>query len=656
MPKLSHGEDQLELSLTGAEDFQAALAAVKAIPGRRFDGDRKLWCFPEDPAIAERLMVTVKPELSPDLLGWIKASKKNSQKELVTPLPDDADLIVPWAKQRVHWQPEFVGPKSDPVEFKGLYAFQRAFADFAAGKTGNDAALLLADDMGLGKCGQSSSAIVEWMMRSAGLYDMLANNPNGVPVEGLSCAADMLKWAAVEDGPKLIISPASVKGTWGRELRMWLGQAEPIFVIDGAATPKRRNAQLLDAINNSGWAVINWEQLRVKREIRKVRTRMMHAITGEFLGWKEKDKEVTVLREPLFEETPWVAAVADEAHRAKNRKALTTQGLWRVSAGFKMALTGTPLMNSPDELWSILRWLYPEEYTSYWRFFDQYVDFYEGQYGKIITGVKNADALRFELSTRLVRRTKDEVLDQLPEKTREFVPITLNKKQRKLYDEAEKQLWFEVEQAIKDGDRSALKFAKEVSANPAAVYTVPNGAARIVRLRQIASTPALLGGEDDSAKLDAAVETITDNIGSQFVVFSEFVDTCHILVERLRRLGVSAEAFTGQSDSEDRTRMENDFQAGEIDVLVGTIGAMKEGITLTAASNMIFLERHWTPAVNEQCEDRCHRNGQKNAVTILIFEAEDTVDAQKISPTNAIKSLIVSSVIAKDDVAERRRK
>jgi SWI/SNF-related matrix-associated actin-dependent regulator 1 of chromatin subfamily A len=102
--------------------------------------------------------------------------------------------------------------------------------------------------------------------------------------------------------------------------------------------------------------------------------------------------------------------------------------------------------------------------------------------------------------------------------------------------------------------------------------------------------------------------------------------------------------------------MENDFQAGEIDVLVGTIGAMKEGITLTAASNMIFLERHWTPAVNEQCEDRCHRNGQKNAVTILIFEAEDTVDAQKISPTNAIKSLIVSSVIAKDDVAERRRK
>lgn len=652
MPKLTRGEDQLELSLTGAQDFQAALAAVKAVPGRRFDGDRKLWCFPEEPSVAERLMVTVKPEVSADVLSWVKTAKAEKQQELVTPLPADADLSIPWGTQRVSWQPEFVGPKNDPKPFNGLYGFQRSFIDYTADKPLLSSGVLLADDMGLGKCGQAAGAVIEWQIRKAGMADMLRDNRANIPLDAMTSASDLLKWAGIPNGPKLVISPNSVKGTWARELRsLWLGPDEPVTVVDGS-TPKQRNKQLLEAIKSDGWAIVNWEQLRTKKEERKKRVKIYHPVTREFLKWMEKTEEVTVLREPLFEDTDWIAVIADEAHRAKNRKSLTTAGLWRVNAPLKVALTGTPLMNSPDELWPILRWLFPDEYTSYWRFYDQYVDFYEGQYGKIITGVRNPDALRFELSTRLVRRTKKQVLKELPDKTREFIPVKLNKKQRKLYDEAEKQLWFEVEQAIKDGDKAALSFAKKVTENPSSIYTVPNGAARTVRLRQIASSPALLGGEDDSAKMDAAVEIILDAQPKQFVVFSEFVDSCRILVERLRAKGINAEAFTGQSESDDRTRMENAFQAGEIEVLVGTIGAMREGITLTAADTQLWLERHWTPAYNEQGEDRCHRNGQKNAVTILILEAEETVDTQKIKPINTIKSLIVSSVISKDDVVE----
>jgi hypothetical protein len=68
-------------------------------------------------------------------------------------------------------------------------------------------------------------------------------------------------------------------------------------------------------------------------------------------------------------------------------------------------------MNTPDELWSILHWLFPDEYTSYWDFYETYVDYTEGYFGKVITGVRNPDALRFELHERLVRRTKDQVLD-----------------------------------------------------------------------------------------------------------------------------------------------------------------------------------------------------------------------------------------------------
>ena len=588
MARLTKTDESLEVTLSGlaGEKFPMALAAIKAIPGRRYNGDRKVWELPLDAQVAERIMVTIKPDADAATLSWMKSARLEKQQELVTPLAEDADVFIPWRDT--------------------LYPYQRALVDF----TVNHPRILLADDMGLGKTLQALSAVAEFQIRGN-----------------------------ADAGPKLIVCPNSVKGVWAREIVKWLGPTEPHIIVNGS-TPAKRTKQVAEGIANNAWVIVNWEQLRVRKQEVPV-------------GKTGRTKTVEALKEPLFGSTPWVAVVADEAHRAKNRKSQWTKGLFRVDGALKMALTGTPLMNSPDELWPILRWLFPDEYTSYWRFFDTYVDYYEGQYGKIITGVRNPDALRFELSTRLVRRTKAEVLKDLPEKVREVVPVTLGPKQRKLYDKAEKEMWFEVEQAIKAGDPNAARLAKAVAEGGYnVVYTLPNGAARTVRLRQVASTPALLGGDDDSAKLDTAVEIIGDAQPKQFVVFSEFVDTCHILVERLEAKGLRAKAYTGALSPEERTEAEDGFQGGDIDVLVGTIAAMGEGVTLHAADTAIFLERHWTPAKNEQAEDRLHRNGQKNAVTILILEAEDTVDTGKVGPTNLVKQLIVSSIIAVDEVRE----
>lgn len=644
MSTLSLGDGQLELSFASYRDFQPVADMVKAVPGRRFNGDKKIWEFPDDPTVAERLMVTIKPDMDPALIDWMKRVKAERQKELLTPLPDDADVVVPWARSRVPWQPEKVGRPGEEVSFNGLLGHQRVFTNLAAEKK----RVLLADDMGLGKCAQSLSAVMEFFLRQseiAGAVDM--------PMDAFESAADMIAWADVQDGPKLIIAPSTVKGTWGRELRLWLGQGIPHQIVDGT-TFKARHNQIEQAIKGNAWVVVNWEQLRVKNETQTKKTKIYDPMTGEVLRIAEVKKSVEVMREPLFEKTDWIAAIADEAHRAKNRKSLQTKGLWRVDALLKMALTGTPLMNSPDELWPVLKWLFPKEYTSYWRFFDQYVDYYEGQFGKIITGVKNSDALRFELKDRLVRRTKKEILD-LPEKVRQYVPVTLGPKQRKLYEEAERQLWFEVEQAIKDGDQSAVNFAKAaMSDNPNAVYQIPNGAARMVRLRQILSSPALLGGEDDSAKLDAVENTIVDAQPKQMVVWTEFVGTTHLMVKRLEKYNIKAVSFTGELSPEQRTQIENDFQNGDIDVIIGTIAAMKEGITLTASNEQDWIERHWTPAVNEQGEDREHRIGQRNPVTIRIYEAEGTIDTQNVAVRNAIKSMIVSAVVKKDDVEELR--
>jgi len=500
----------------------------------------------------------------------------------------------------------------------------------------------------------------------------------------------------VENGPKLIVCPASVKGVWARELALWLGKEEPFVVLEGSYGPRKatpaeakalglppekdgkptrltgaqvKSLVILEAVEKGSWVITNWESLRTTTE-QRTKTITTQLPNGEVRRSQRKER-VEVLREPLFGTTQWQAVIADEAHRAKSRKSLQTKGLWKIDAPMKLALSGTPIMNSPDEIWPLLKWLYPDEFgnsiparwkngtciqpsvpkQAYWAFYDMYVDSYNSDYGRVITGAKNPDALRFLLSKRLVRRTKGEKLD-LPPKTRQIIPVTLGKKQRKLYEDAEKEMWLQVEQEIKGGDKSLAKFAKGVEKGKVDIYDMPNGAVRTGRLRQIASTPALLGAEDDSAKLDYAVEIIADAQPKQFIVFSEFVDTCKLLVERLETKGIKAKQFTGSVTPAERTVLERQFQEGDIDVLVGTIKAMGEGVTLHACDTAIFIERDWTPARNEQAEDRIWRVGQDNHVTILILEGVNTVDSSKVNPTNAFKAGLVSAIVKQEAVEE----
>ena len=437
--------------------------------------------------------------------------------------------------------------------------------------------------------------------------------------------------------PKLIICPSSVIGTWEREIRLWLGEEA---VVARGSTRGARERAIRTAIEEGRWLIVNWEQVRAKKE--KVKTR------------NGGTKTVELMKEPLFEETNWLVVIADEIHRAKNRRSQQRRGLRKCRAddGLMLGLSGTPVQNSPDELWPLLEWLWPAEYTSFWRFYDQYVEFYEtgGHYGgRVITGVKNPDALRFELKDRLVRRTQD-ILD-LPGKHRISVPLDLSPEQRRLYKEAEDQMWVEVEQDLASGKivGEDAKHVRDVLDGKATAYRLPNGATRTLRLRQILETPACLGGKDDSATLDAAVDKIMDS-QPPWVIFCEFKATVEALVARLTNKGLVAEPYTG--DQTNRPELEERFQAGQIDVLVGTIKAMKEGITLTAGNYQWWTSRDWVPAVNEQGEDRQHRIGQKNRVTIMIAEPQNTVATGKVKPTNKRKERIVRAVIPKIEIEE----
>jgi SNF2 family DNA or RNA helicase len=439
--------------------------------------------------------------------------------------------------------------------------------------------------------------------------DFLIEHPHSILADEMGLGKTIQSISAVlmatgELGPKLVVCPNSVKVKWRKEIKSWTGQEA--FIIDGKNAPKRKS-QLDRAIKQNAWVIINWEKLRIMHDLGKVK---------------------------------WSAVIADEAHRAKNRKAQQTKALWKIKAPIQLALTGTPIQNSPDELWALLKWLFPKQYTSYWRFFNDYVDYYEGHFGRIITGVKHSDQLRFELRDKMVRRDKG-VLNLPPIQTVE-IPVALGSKQRKIYDEAERLLWLEIERDANEGNAQAQKFIE----NP--TYLIQNGAARTTRLRQIASSPALLGGHDESAKFDACVELITDQPkDKKFVVFTEFKMSAEIIMERLLRAGVNADYIHGEVPPGRREQILEDMQEGELQALVMTRDTGGEGIDLYAADTAIFIERHWTPARNDQAESRLHRYGQTKPVTIYNLVASDTIDDGKVKPANLRKEAIVSEILGK---------
>ena len=594
-------------------EFMDAKEKIKEIPGRRWDPESKNWIVPADVQVAERVLKTIRPQADQEILNWISESKMNHEESLTSPLPADAtDLLVPWAYKRAPWQPEFVNDEA----VTGLLPYQRAAVRAIVDRR----RAILADDMGLGKTFQCISAVEEYALRNGQI-----------------------------EGPKLIVAPASVMGGWARELHRWLSDPN-VVLLPGGMAKKKREDTLKAGIEENAWIIVNWEQLRVE----KVK------VTKKLRNGGTRTVRETHMKQPLFESTEWLGVVADEVHRAKNRDAAQTKGLWRVNGQVMIGATGTPIMNSPDEIWSLLRWLWPEQYheqgarrnaIAYWAFYEDFVDYWEDHFGKkVITGVKNPDALRFALKDKLIRR-----LAKGGGRKRIYYDIGMNPGQAKLYEEAEKAMWLEIEKDVAGGNAALGEAAASGSVKE--ILRLPNGAARVVRLQQILENPAVIGDRDDSAIMDDFEEKFSDSRPEPWVFFFKFQESCEIFAERLRtKHGATVGIYHGGVKPHVRTQLEDDFQAGNIDAIVGTIDAMKEGITLTKSHLMAFGTRSWVPDVNEQCEAREDRKGQQHLVRVYIPQTENTVAVDKVEPTNRLKEGIVRTVLDKAEIKEEASK
>lgn len=294
----------------------------------------------------------------------------------------------------------------------------------------------------------------------------------------------------------------------------------------------------------------------------------------------------------------------DEAHKARNPD--THQGkalLSMQSAEHKIAMTGTPLVNSPLDLFVPLKWIGVETH-SFYEYQKHYCKF-GGFNNSDIVGYKNLDQLKDLSSSVLLRRKKADVLD-LPPKIYTNLVIDMHPHQRQLYDEVKKFL------------KSNLQKIK-MSNNPME---------QIIRLRQVTSAPELVSTTIQvSAKLDALEELVEDitSSGNKVLVFSNWEEVCKIAINRLSKYNPAK--ISGSVKVVERKDQENRFQNDpDCKVLVGTIGAMGTGLTLTAATYVIFLDEPWNRAIKEQAEDRTHRIGTKGTINIITLLTVDSVD------------------------------
>lgn len=433
---------------------------------------------------------------------------------------------------------------------------------------------------------------------------------------GIALDLENRKMATKKNGYRvrktLIVCPKSVISVWDDHLMSLTD--ENVMIID----TKNRKQFIMDVLNPnlSGYFICNWDALRLMKELAGVK---------------------------------WFHIIADEVHRAKNRKAQATQALKKLPTVYKTGMSGTPADNKPQDLWSIINWLWPRYYTSYWRFTKAYCVSERSSegYSKVV-GLKNVEHLQEEMKPWFVRRRKEDVLLDLPDKYYTRIWVDLTPAQRKAYDQMRKTMVAWCEEYSDELERNDPIIAQAVVAQLVRLqqyadgYVVPqldeNGRQVVKKVwnKKLEQYEEKLQWsiDDPSSKLDVLMDLIRDRDGEQIVVFSQFRSVIELFEKRLLREKIPYGLLTGSVSQEDRARNVQAFQSGEIQVFAGTIAAGGVGITLTKARTIIFIDRSWSPAINLQAEDRLHRIGQKDAVEVIDLMARNTVDlgrAQKVA-------------------------
>lgn len=473
-----------------------------------------------------------------------------------------------------------------------LYNYQRLGVMYSVL---NGTGVLLADEMGLGKTLQAMAAAL--MLKSKGL----ARNA-------------------------LIVTPASLKFNWPIEIEKFTD--EKYVVIDGA--PEERIGQWLR--NDVFFYVVNAELLLEDlfggREFKPKKNE-----TADQKARRMRQAEKVSIRKRVLagvRDRMWDFIAVDEAQMLKHHSAKRTRNVKDLRARFRMALTGTPMDGRLEELHSIMGFIAPGLLGSKTRFFQRHVN--TDLWGRV-TGYKRVTEVSRRIQPFFLRRLKKDVLADLPDKIYEnrFVVMTPNEKD--VYDSLAEQ-------------------GHEVTEDVAAIVA-------IIRCKQFCNLPSYVDEDcKDSSKMDAFKEVVDEVVvqnGHKALIFSQYKEMLSILAKVLDDMGVKYLRIDGDTKKTERASMQKTFNEDvEIDVMLGT-EAMSTGLNFTAADFVINYDDNWSPAVMSQREDRCHRIGQRNVVTVVNFICKDTVE-ERIRAVLYHKNKITSEVLgdATDEMVLQR--
>lgn len=331
--------------------------------------------------------------------------------------------------------------------------------------------------------------------------------------------------------------------------------------------------------------------------------------------------------------------VLDEAQFIKNHASKTAMLVKKLNAEYRLALTGTPLENNVIEIWSIMDFLMPN-------FLGHHNDFME-KYGKPImqTGDMYAlDQLRHKISVFMLRRTKSEVLKELPPKIEQHTPVPLSTDQKILYNEILTQVRANIEATV--AERGFARSRIHILSG-------------LMKLRQVCNHPALLLDEDDearkdvsSAKLDLAIELTEEAIAPNIIgdenphkvlIFSQFTQMLDLISKELESRGIKYLMLTGKTQN--RGNLVEQFNKDkETCVFLISTKAGGTGLNLASADTVILVDPWWNPSVERQAIDRAHRIGQTRTVNVYRLITTGTIE-EKIQALQAKKRDLFDAIV-----------
>jgi len=327
----------------------------------------------------------------------------------------------------------------------------------------------------------------------------------------------------------------------------------------------------------------------------------------------------------------WQTVVLDEAQAIKNPRAKRSQAAFRLSGAFRVITTGTPIENNLGELWSLFRFINPGLMGTLEHFNERFALPIERD-----SDAEVRERLRRLIAPFILRRTKRQVLAELPPRTEILQHVQLSERERAFYE------------ALR---RESLRRIGEQQGGPGARRM--QILAEITRLRQACCNPRLIlpGCDIDSAKLEA-FDGIVDELlanAHKALVFSQFVTHLTIIREHLERKAVRYQYLDGSTPPRERAERVAAFQRGEGDVFLISLKAGGTGLNLTAADYVIHLDPWWNPAVEDQASDRAHRIGQYQPVTIYRLVAADTIE-DRIVELHQRKRDLADSLLSGNEV------